>query len=135
MTEQTPASSVPSALPARRASRWVVVLPVISLTLLVLAGALQSWSYWRGVKSLETQALAWGGGFLGLVLLAITSVALIRENRHRRETESRLQQATADLERRVAERTASLLDREQRLHAIVSTAVEGIIIIDQRGMV
>lgn len=135
MTEQTPANAVPAALPARRASRWVVVLPVISLTLLVLAGALQSWSYWRGVKSLETQALAWGGGFLGLVLLAITSVALIRENRHRRETEIRLQQAAAGLERRVAERTATLHDREQRLQAIVNTAVEGIITIDHRGIV
>jgi len=135
MTERSSADSVPSALSARHTSRWVVVLPVISLTLLVLAGALQSWSYWRGVKSLETQALAWGGGFLGLVLLAITSVALIRENRHRRETEIRLQQAATELERRVAERTATLHDREQRLQAIVSTAVEGIITIDHRGIV
>ena len=55
MTEPISANSVPSAPAVRRASRWVVVLPVISLTLLVLAGALQSWSYWRGVKSLETQ--------------------------------------------------------------------------------
>src|SRR5258708_6533109 len=135
MTERSSANSVPSALSARHPSRWVVVLPVISLTLLVLGGALQSWSYWRGVKSLETQALAWGGGFLGLVLLAITSVALIRENRHRRETEIRLQQAAAELERRVADRTATLHDREQRLQAIVNTAVEGIITIDHRGIV
>src|SRR5881396_1563228 len=125
MTERIVANSVPSAPPAGHTSRWVVVLPVISLTLLVLAGGLQSWSYWRGVKSLETQVLAWSGGTLGLVLLAITSVALIRENRHRRETELRLQQAAAQLERRVADRTATLHDREQRLQAIVNTAVEG----------
>ena len=135
MTEPIPANSVPSVPPARRTSRWVVALPIISLTLLVLAGALQSWSYWRSVASLETQALAWSGGFLGLVLLAVTSVALIRENRHRRDTEYRLQQAAADLERRVAERTAALHDREQRLQAIVNTAVEGIITIDPRGIV
>src|SRR5437762_6750093 len=96
MTERISANSVPSAPPVRRASRWVVLLPVISLTLLVLAGALQSWSYWRSVASLETQALAWSGGFLGLVLLAVTSVALIRENRHRRGTEYRLPQAPPD---------------------------------------
>src|SRR5882672_2592931 len=135
MTEPIPANSVPTVPPARRTSRWVVALPVISLTLLVLAGALQSWSYWRGVTSREAQAFAWGGGLLGLVLLAVTSLALIRENRHRRESESRLQQAAADLERRVAERTANLHDREQRLQAIVSTAVEGIITIDHHGMV
>ena len=87
------------------------------------------------MTSRETQAFAWGGGLLGLVLLAVTSIALIRENRHRRESESRLKQAAADLERRVAERTANLHDREQRLQAIVSTAAfEGIITIDHRGI-
>src|SRR5882762_1070960 len=108
MTEQISAYSVPSAPPARRASRWVVVLPVISWTLLVLAGALQSWSYWRGVASLENQVLAWGGGFLVLFLLAFSSIALILFFPHRRATETRLQQAAADLEQRVAERTATL---------------------------
>src|SRR5206468_10784007 len=116
MTERISANSVPSAPPVRRASRWVVLLPVISLTLLVLAGALQSWSYWRSVASLETQALAWSGGFLGLVLLAVTSVALIRANPHRRHTEYRLPQAAAALQRRVAQRTAALHHREQRPH-------------------
>lgn len=84
---------------------------------------------------LRGQMVAWGGGSLALAFLTFAWRGLIRENRHRRVAEARLQEANEQLERRVAERTAVLADREQRLQAILNSAVEGIITIDPRGIV
>jgi PAS domain S-box-containing protein len=84
---------------------------------------------------IQTQTLAWGGGLLGLVFLSITAAGLIRENRQRHAAEGRLLEANTLLEQRVAERTAVLENREQRLQAILHTAGEGIITIDPRGAV
>jgi two-component system sensor kinase FixL len=86
-------------------------------------------------RGIQAQTLAWGGSLLGLVLLSLTVAGLVRENRHRRQAEARLQEANTHLEQRVAERTAALEDRDQRLQAIVNTAVEGIVTIDPRGIV
>ena len=84
---------------------------------------------------LQGQMVVWTGGLLALAFLAFAWVGLIRENRHRRAAEARLQEANAHLEQRVAERTAILENHEHRLQAILNTAVEGIITIDPRGVV
>jgi PAS domain S-box-containing protein len=85
--------------------------------------------------SLLAQALAWVARVTALAALVVVWTALRRENRRRRAAEARLHETNAELERRVAERTAILEDREQRLQAIVNTAVEGIVTIDARGIV
>jgi PAS domain S-box-containing protein len=81
------------------------------------------------------QAIAWAAGLLAIGSLAVTWTSLLRENRRRRAAEARLRETNAQLEQRVAERTAILEDREQRLQAIVNATLEGIITIDPRGVI
>jgi PAS domain S-box-containing protein len=85
--------------------------------------------------SLLTHTLSWMAPTTALAAVVLTWTAMRREIRRRCAAEARLQETNADLERRVAERTAILEDREQRLQAIVNTAIEGIITIDARGVV
>jgi PAS domain S-box-containing protein len=121
MIERTSANAASSATPARRALTWLTFVPVIALALALLLAA--------------EAAGVWGVRLVAVGALVAVWAALLRENRRRRAAETRLQETNAELERRVAERTAILEDREQRLQAIVNTSVEGIITIDPRGII
>lgn len=85
--------------------------------------------------ALSAQAIAWAAGLIAVGSLVMVWVGLLRENNRRRAAEARLHESNARLEQRVAERTAALEERDQRLQAIVNTAVEGIVTIDPRGIV
>ncbi len=53
MAEHGSANAGSLGLPARRPSRGVMVVPVVALVLLLGAGALETWIYWKGVDLLE----------------------------------------------------------------------------------
>jgi PAS domain S-box-containing protein len=52
-----------------------------------------------------------------------------------RQAEREVRALNADLERRVLERTASLADETEKLRAVLATAVDAIITIDERGRI
>ena len=93
---------------------------------------------------------------VSLLLLGAVFVLLWRENARRGQSEDSLRRAWSELELRVQERTAALAkanealqlkitrhqeseqalrDSEEQMRAVVHTAVEGIITIDQRGII
>ncbi|HXG49629.1 MAG TPA: PAS domain S-box protein [Methylomirabilota bacterium] len=80
-------------------------------------------------------AIASGAGVLAVGSLIVSWAGLLRENYRRHAAEAGLQKINVELERRVAERTAILEDREQRLQAVLNSAVEGIITMNPRGIV
>jgi PAS domain S-box-containing protein len=61
--------------------------------------------------------------------------AIVRDITKRKEAETRMRDLNAELERRVDERTQELLQREERLRAILNTVVDAIITIDGRGTI
>jgi diguanylate cyclase (GGDEF)-like protein/PAS domain S-box-containing protein len=74
--------------------------------------------------------------------VAVLSSALSSMVSSLRRNEARLAVVNAGLERRVAERTAEigraldqLVDREGKLSAVIDTAIDGVMIIDQNGLV
>lgn len=67
--------------------------------------------------------------------LAQKNALLRREVEQRKRAEAELQQAYGALERRVRERTAELQTSEERLRAIITAAVDGIITLSDRGLV
>jgi PAS domain S-box-containing protein len=83
----------------------------------------------------RTRLALQAGGALALALFGVATASLVRENRRRRRAEANLHEANTSLEARVAERTAQLSEQKQRLQAVVDTAVEGIITINERGIV
>ncbi|ODU25164.1 MAG: hypothetical protein ABS95_00840 [Verrucomicrobia bacterium SCN 57-15] len=69
-----------------------------------------------------------GMGILALWLSAWAAVAITRRSRQ-------LSKLTMQLEQRVTERTRALEEKQRRVEAIVQTAVEGVITIDERGLI
>jgi PAS domain S-box-containing protein len=67
--------------------------------------------------------------------LAQKNALLEREIEQRKRAEAELQHAYGALERRIRERTAELQASEERLRAIITAAVDGIITISDRGLV
>jgi PAS domain S-box-containing protein len=61
--------------------------------------------------------------------------AIVRDITGRKRMEARLKQLNSTLERRVAERTAQLREREDRLKAILNTVGDAILSIDRHGMI
>ena len=61
--------------------------------------------------------------------------AIVRDVTARKEAESRLRDLNLRLEQRVAERTDELLQREERLRAILNTVVDAVITIDEFGSI
>ena len=72
----------------------------------------------------------------GLILLLFVSAMYLATRiviqRRQAEEDRRIK---AELERRIAERTAQLSDSEERHRAVVDTAVDAIIVIDERGAI
>lgn len=64
-----------------------------------------------------------------------TVAALRKEIEAREQSEAQLHELTARLEQRVTERTSELEEKQRRVEAIVQTAVEGIVTIDERGLI
>jgi len=81
------------------------------------------------------RAAVLAGSLIALGFLGLTAASLGRESWRRRLAERLLHEANAALEARVAERTAQLREQQRRLQAVVDTTVEGIITIDERGIV
>lgn len=93
-----------------------------------------------GIVSISTAVLVWRimPDILALPNLQQfreTNIALERQIDQRRRAEENLRELNATLERRVAERTAELEQANEQLRAVVDTAVDGIILIDERGTV
>jgi PAS domain S-box-containing protein len=75
---------------------------------------------------------------LGLVALwaaVLGGRAYLQRLAEIRQQQEALTRLNGTLEQRVAERTAELSEQQQRLQAVVDTAVEGIITINERGIV
>ena len=62
-------------------------------------------------------------------------LALVNDITERKRTEVQLQQLTSTLEHRVIERTRELTEANQRLQAIMDSALVGILTLDQRGSI
>jgi PAS domain S-box-containing protein len=61
--------------------------------------------------------------------------AIVRDITGRKRMEAELKQLNSTLERRVAERTAQLREREERLHAVLKTVGDAILSIDHHGRI
>jgi PAS domain S-box-containing protein len=75
---------------------------------------------------------------MGLDVVWLTTVLALNERsraRHLAEANAALKLAEQNLERRVAERTRALHDREARLRAILETASDAILTIDAGGLI
>lgn len=70
-----------------------------------------------------------------LVMLLTDRSARRRVEDALRESEARVRRLNAELEGRIAQRTAQWQDQHARLQAIVDTAAEGVITIDEQGVV
>jgi signal transduction histidine kinase len=100
-----------SAEPAGRLLRWLAltgtVLPLLMVLLTDLAGRAGLFGTWPGLLLLVVG---------NLLIFYVTAASYGRADRGRREAEAGLSELNADLERRVAERTAAL-ERDKRYQA------------------
>jgi PAS domain S-box-containing protein len=67
--------------------------------------------------------------------LSMKNALLEREIQQREQAQAALRQSHEVLEQRVRERTAELEASEERLRSIITTAVDGIVTIDDQGMI
>lgn len=107
-------------------------------------------------KARQTILFGTGFGIFSLAVLIAIFVLLLHENNRRRQGEETLRRAWSGLDQRVQERTVALAqanaslekeiaehkrvtqalrDSEETISAIVNTAVEAIITIDERGLI
>lgn len=116
---------VPAILAAAPLDRPRIIVFVAALcTALTIAGYFLSPA---GVAPGEA-ALNRAMGLLALWLSAGAAAAIVRRSQQLREL-------AGQLEQRVAERTRELEEKQRRVEAIVETAVEGIITINERGII
>ncbi len=83
----------------------------------------------RRTMLVNARRLEQADGQRPLILLVIEDIT------ERKQAEERLKELNATLEHRVAGRTKELTDTNERLHAIMDTALIGIITLDERGVV
>ncbi len=141
---------------------WALYVPVILVAaplgrpkLVLLLAALCTVFTVAGVfLSPAAGSLEWGVGNRAMGLLALwlsawtawgivhrsqqlgDALAVVqKEVRSREETEAQLRELTFQLEQRVTERTRELEEKQRRGEAILETAVEGIVTIDERGRI
>lgn len=141
---------------------WALYVPVILVAaplgrpkaVLLLAAACTILTVAGFFLSRPGGSLDWGlgnraMGLLALWLSAWAAAAIVRrshelvealavvkkEVRSHEETEAQLRALTVQLEQRVTARTRELEEKQRRVEAIVETAVDGIITIDERGRI
>mgnify|MGYP002384143129 CR=1 FL=1 len=116
---------VPAILAAAPVGRPKIVLTLAATsTVLTIVGFFLS----PAGMSLGWAVANRGMGILALWLSAWAAVAITRRSRQ-------LSKLTMQLEQRVTERTRALEEKQRRVEAIVQTAVEGVITIDERGLI
>jgi two-component system, LuxR family, sensor kinase FixL len=115
---------VPAILAAAPLGRPNVIVLLAACTALTTAGFFLSPAGGELIWGVANRAM----GLLALWLSAWAAAAITRRSRQ-------LSELTAQLEQRVAERTRELEEKQRRVEAIVQTAVEGIITINERGII
>ncbi len=118
---------------------WIAVRlgPRSTATSLIFLSGITIWQTLHGfgpfVRPVENESLLIVMGYVWT--LAITGVALESTVTARRAAEASLRDLTAQLERRVVERTAEVVANQERYRAVTETANDAIISADNDGMI
>jgi len=84
-----------------------------------------------GTARRVTKAIISAGSLLGMVLLLLSGVAIGREINLSARLRQQLNSLNADLEQRIAQRTAALRESEGRMAGIIQSAMDSIITVDE----